>query len=76
MYPGDEVTYSPVVNATADSSLMNTDGYVVRVVNRSHHDPPVLVSWISKNYTLSWKDHQDLILKRRSGCADVDCKLS
>jgi hypothetical protein len=74
-YPGDVVEFSPADNST-DPDLMGTEGFVLRVVNASHHDPPVLVAWKHNNYSVvSWKDHQSLTLKSTSGVAELECKL-
>ena len=70
-YPGDRIRYTPVRLPVDDPELDHTEGYVLRVVNSTHHDPPVLVAWKQSNYTsVSWKDPQDLTLQSRSEVAN------
>ena len=57
-----------------DPELSDSNGYVIRVVNSTHHDPPVLVAWIAKNYSLSWIYPENLTLASRSEVANWQCK--
>ena len=52
-YPGDLVRFGQNVS---------TEGVVIRVLNSTYHDPPILVSWKHANYSVAWQYPEDLEL--------------
>ena len=59
----DGISNDLAYGALVGHNQTQEEGYLLRIVDRNFHDPPVLVAWQHMNYSATWVNTSDIFIK-------------